>query len=114
MKRIVVIIYQYIAIFLTITKPSKNKYKMTKQCTICGEQGEEINWHYGAISCIACRKFFYRSETEPRDQYTCSGNVQNKCKITVENRAKCKLCRFLKCLSSGMNLVCKQLFIFFK
>ena len=81
---------------------------MTKKCTICGEVGEEINWHYGAISCIACKKFFYRSETEPRVQYTCLGNVQKKCKITVENRATCKLCRFLKCLSSGMNLVCKK------
>lgn len=28
---------------------------MTKQCTICGEEGEDINWHYGAISCIACK-----------------------------------------------------------
>jgi len=29
--------------------------KMTKQCTVCGEEGEEINWHYGAISCVACK-----------------------------------------------------------
>ena len=59
---------------------------------------------------IYLKKFFFRSETEPRGQYTCSGNVQKKCKITVENRANCKLCRFQKCKSSGMDLKCKFFF----
>jgi hypothetical protein len=69
-------------------------------CSVCGDTN--CNWHYGAVVCEACKKFFVRSITEPDRKYTCA--QQKECKINIMNRAACQYCRFQKCVEVGLDL----------
>jgi len=46
-----------IKFILTTKKSFHDQIKMVKEFIVCGEEGGEINWHYGAISCVACAVF---------------------------------------------------------
>ena len=74
--------------------------ELNRKCAVCGE--EDCNWYYGAIVCEACKKFFIRSETEIDRVYNCMG--KKNCNINKANRAACQYCRYMKCLSVGLDL----------
>lgn len=64
-------------------------------CCICGHA--EASWHYGAVVCEACRKFYVRCMKDKRNgNYKCV-NGSNDCEITVQTRANCQYCRKVKC-----------------
>lgn len=70
-------------------------------CPVCGDVTSGL--HYGARTCESCKLFFKRTiQLQRENSYTCSGRMQ--CVVNVQTRAWCKLCRFNKCLSSGMKV----------
>ena len=84
---------------------------MTNTCVICGETDidgstNNIGFHYGNISCVACKKFFIRSETNQQYlEYKCNNNkVNSNCSITIQSRTTCQFCRYNKCKQFNMNL----------
>lgn len=69
-------------------------------CQICG--CESSSWHYGAMACEACKKFFIRSHNDSRFlNYACV-QTHGKCKITLTTRSSCQSCRWEKCRRMGM------------
>lgn len=69
-------------------------------CVICSSKA--TGWHYGALTCEACKGFF-RRYLQKKIEYKCpkGGN----CQILSCNRgnANCSGCRLKKCLSYGMS-----------
>lgn len=64
-------------------------------CCICGHA--EASWHYGAVVCEACRKFYVRCKKDKRNGHYKCVNGSNDCEITVKTRANCQYCRKRKC-----------------
>uniref|UniRef100_A0A0K0FCJ2 Transcription factor HNF-4 homolog (inferred by orthology to a D. melanogaster protein) n=1 Tax=Strongyloides venezuelensis TaxID=75913 RepID=A0A0K0FCJ2_STRVS len=67
-----------------------------ENCVICGRSAN--CYHYDIISCNGCKTFFRRSVLANKN-YKCrfNGKCINGC------TARCKKCRFDKCLNSGMD-----------
>lgn len=69
-------------------------------CVICS--GKATGWHYGALTCEACKGFF-RRYLQKKIEFKClkGGN----CQISSCNRGNtnCSGCRLKKCLSYGMS-----------
>lgn len=78
----------------------KQQQQNEQNCAICNEPF--ANWHYGAVVCEACKKFFIRSQTDQKRIYACIG--EQKCNVTLASRACCQFCRLAKCISVGMSL----------
>ncbi len=55
--------------------------------------------HYGAVSCEGCKGFFKRCLLKNETLRCYLGSM---CEITVEDRNKCKACRFNRCIAAGM------------
>ncbi|GAU96276.1 hypothetical protein RvY_07744 [Ramazzottius varieornatus] len=68
-------------------------------CKIC--DGPATGVHYGVVSCEGCKAFFKRG-LKRSHEYKCY--LGGSCQIAFENRGRCKLCRFEKCVAQGMNL----------
>nr|pir steroid/thyroid/retinoic nuclear hormone receptor homolog nhr-35 - Caenorhabditis elegans [Caenorhabditis elegans] len=66
-------------------------------CHICSDVA--TGRHYGAIACNGCKGFFRRTV---RRNYEYHCRFESKCEIDKHNRAVCRYCRFMKCISSGM------------
>uniref|UniRef100_A0AC35UBH4 Nuclear receptor n=1 Tax=Rhabditophanes sp. KR3021 TaxID=114890 RepID=A0AC35UBH4_9BILA len=67
------------------------------KCLVC--EAEATGHHYKSITCEGCKGFFRR--TVQRDlKYICKKSED--CLINEETRNNCQKCRFLKCISSGM------------
>jgi len=72
-----------------------------KVCTVCGAKAGK-HTYYGGQVCPSCRAFFRRSvQSNCRSSFQCSDGAEN-CKITLNSRKKCQLCRYKQCLKSGM------------
>ncbi|XP_067932594.1 uncharacterized protein [Watersipora subatra] len=67
------------------------------KCRVCNARA--TGNHYGANTCEGCKGFFKRS-LEKADKYKCLNNEE--CAIEPDNRIKCKLCRYKRCLKLGM------------
>nr|ASL70510.1 nuclear receptor [Brachionus rotundiformis] len=74
------------------------KYNFGK-CRVCKSEATGI--HYGVSSCEGCKGFFKRSLTRHKN-YACKSN--KNCVIYPKQRKKCKFCRWMACLDSGMSL----------
>ena len=60
-------------------------------CKICSDKAKGL--HYGIITCEGCKGFFKRSILNNKHGgYYCFNN--DNCLITLENRNKCKKCRY--------------------
>jgi hypothetical protein len=79
------------------------KYSEFGNCKICKDSATGI--HYSVASCEGCKGFFKRSVLLKK-KYECYYDY--KCIISIENRIRCKGCRFKNCIDSGMSpsLVC--------
>uniref|UniRef100_A0A914CGX0 Nuclear receptor domain-containing protein n=1 Tax=Acrobeloides nanus TaxID=290746 RepID=A0A914CGX0_9BILA len=67
-----------------------------KNCLICGVPTSCL--HYDVFSCRGCKQFFRRSYLFAK-QYKCK--FKNDCNLKKD--AKCKACRYKKCIAVGMN-----------
>lgn len=70
-------------------------------CQVCG--AESGSWHYGAVVCEACKKFYIRSQTDSRYLTFACLTGKNVCEITAKQRS-CQCCRLLKCIRVGMSM----------
>uniref|UniRef100_A0A0N5B611 Nuclear receptor domain-containing protein n=1 Tax=Strongyloides papillosus TaxID=174720 RepID=A0A0N5B611_STREA len=73
------------------------RVEMAPFCCVCGDL-QHTNC-YGNYLCRGCFDFFKRSLEEKR-KYKCE--FKGECKITKENRTKCRYCRMKKCLDNGI------------
>lgn len=87
---------------LAVTRDKTNN-ESEHVCVICSDHS--AMWHYGAVVCEACKKFFIRSNKDRRE-YACV-NQDKMCNITISNRAVCQYCRLAKCIQVGMALKSK-------
>ena len=76
-------------------------------CSVCGETNS-TGWHFGTITCEACKKFFIRNSESEHEQFKCVRS--NNCVITKSTRTNCPQCRYQKCLQVGMNSNGKRTF----
>ncbi len=83
---------------MTLEKTTSETFN---SCNVCGECSDSIGWHYGAVTCQACKKFFWRSRGDESTKYLCK--MHKNCSITIATRAQCQYCRYEKCLKLGMN-----------
>ncbi|KAH3883471.1 hypothetical protein DPMN_007428 [Dreissena polymorpha] len=69
-------------------------------CKVCG--GKASGFHFGVITCEACKTFFRRALTH-KQTYICLGN--NECHVadTHKRLTNCSACRLQKCHSLGMS-----------
>ena len=82
-------------------KKKKKTVPLNFSCKICGEKCND-HQHFGAsMCCYSCKAFFRR---------TIKGNVTyppcqmgGNCQINSKNRSSCQTCRYLKCVSIGMD-----------
>ena len=82
-------------------------------CAVCScppPKGKSRHYSfYGAIVCLSCKAFFKRCFdcyiVEGELKHPCTGNSPGKCDVHFESKTKpkCKHCRYLKCISVGMN-----------
>ncbi|CAF3670563.1 unnamed protein product [Rotaria socialis] len=79
-----------------------NDLKEDEHCQVCGDLAS--GWHYGAITCEACKKFFLRSISpcNGKKQLKCQRNLS--CSMTKRSRTQCQYCRLQKCISVGMKI----------
>lgn len=68
-----------------------------KLCLVCGDLAS--GYHYGVLSCEACKAFFKRT-VQGNVTYSCLGSVN--CPMTKDKRKACQACRMQKCLVVGM------------
>jgi hypothetical protein len=73
---------------------------MKKVCTVCASK-TNVGLYYNAITCEACKKFFYRCSDNYQESKCISKT--DKCLITFNNRT-CIPCRLKKCLDAGMDI----------
>jgi len=73
-------------------------------CFVCNQvppEGEKHIYGYGGTVCPSCRAFFRRAHQKTRNPlFICK--EQSECTINVDNRRKCKKCRYNLCLRAGM------------
>ncbi|XP_060595899.1 nuclear receptor ROR-beta-like [Ruditapes philippinarum] len=67
-------------------------------CKICG--GNSTGYHFGAITCEACKAFFRRALIH-KQEYKCSKN--DNCEIILKRAGNCSACRLKKCYDLGMS-----------
>lgn len=67
-------------------------------CKVCGAKAS--GYHFGAITCEACKVFFRRSLTR-QTSYQCTND--GNCKILSNRRISCSFCRLKKCGELGMS-----------
>ncbi len=71
-------------------------------CPVCTRPTGKHSY-YGGRVCVSCRGFFRRSvQNKHYPLFRCVQGGQ--CRIDSQSRMSCKLCRFQKCLSSGMKI----------
>ena len=71
------------------------------KCQICSSKAESekvLYVHYGARSCLKCKHFFRRNANKEIKK-KCNLN----CDISNKGRKACKVCRYEKCLTVGMD-----------
>uniref|UniRef100_H2YY61 Nuclear receptor n=2 Tax=Ciona savignyi TaxID=51511 RepID=H2YY61_CIOSA len=68
-------------------------------CVVCGDKA--TGYHYRCITCEGCKGFFRRTVQKGLHQaYQCKQD--EKCKINKVSRNQCQLCRYKKCITTGM------------
>jgi len=70
-------------------------------CYVCGET-KSTGWHFGAVTCEACKKFFIRNLECEAPQLKCA-RATHSCVVTKATRANCPACRYRKCQQVGMS-----------
>ena len=71
----------------------------SETCQICSSKSEKVLYvHYGARSCLKCKHFFRRHASK-EIRKKCDLN----CDISNKGRKACKVCRYEKCLTVGMD-----------
>ncbi len=78
----------------------------TQVCVICHIDTKSYHLNYGVSSCLSCRAFFRRIvQQKMKTEMKCKGGTAatgEPCRITPDNRKKCKKCRYEACLKAGM------------
>jgi hypothetical protein len=75
--------------------------KTKKLCEVCGDIAKSL--HFGGLSCDSCKAFFRRSvHKDAYLQFTCG--YDHVCLINKQTRKACQKCRFIKCMSIGMEM----------
>jgi hypothetical protein len=67
-------------------------------CKVCVDKAS--GYHFGAVTCEACKVFFHRSLGRDKD-YRCKTKTK-KCEVTHMKKPICAYCRLAKCYSLGM------------
>lgn len=67
-------------------------------CKVCG--GLATGYHFGVITCEACKAFFRRALIHKQD-YKCARN--DNCDIVGKKLSNCSACRLRKCFDIGMS-----------
>ncbi|XP_060553152.1 nuclear receptor subfamily 1 group D member 2-like [Ruditapes philippinarum] len=70
-------------------------------CKVCG--GESTGYHFGVITCEACKAFFRRSLVQKRKPKCKKNGELGKCHIDFTKSNNCSACRLSKCLKLGMS-----------
>lgn len=82
-------------------QPSYEKKKMKDALLICVVCGSSANgYNFGAIVCESCKAFFRRNARKDPTTFHCDTN--GGCRITLETRRTCSVCRLAKCFDCGM------------
>eukprot|EP00095_Tigriopus_kingsejongensis_P006343 snap_masked-scaffold804_size94796-processed-gene-0.11 protein:Tk06343 transcript:snap_masked-scaffold804_size94796-processed-gene-0.11-mRNA-1 annotation:"estrogen-related receptor isoform x4" len=72
-------------------------------CPVCGNVAGKHSY-YGGQVCSSCRAFFRRSVLgKSYSGFKCAQDVT--CQINSKSWKSCRLCRFQKCLQSGMKII---------
>ncbi|CAF0892663.1 unnamed protein product [Didymodactylos carnosus] len=69
------------------------------RCRVCLDKATGA--HYGVPTCEGCKGFFKRSILR-KEKYRCY--FGDSCIINLDNRNRCKSCRFRKCMNEGMSV----------
>ncbi|PSN57642.1 hypothetical protein C0J52_05416 [Blattella germanica] len=77
----------------------KSRRTQIRNCAICGDKAHSL--HFGGLSCDSCKAFFRRSvQSGAFRGFSCSR--LGGCILTITTRRSCQKCRFMKCVSVGM------------
>lgn len=79
-------------------------------CVICGPGEKATGYHFGAMTCEACKAFFRRTVRRNRS-YSC--RMDRVCDVNKDTRNQCQYCRLQKCLRKGMKKDCKSKSMYF-
>ena len=77
-------------------------------CTVCGPGIKATGYHFGALTCEACKAFFRRTV---RKDVKHSCRLDRACEINKDTRNQCPYCRYQKCIRMGMKRVGKSVSI---
>lgn len=72
-------------------------------CVVCGFIDQDpihpkVGFHYGALSCEACKLFFRRTGMNGKTINECK---TKDCEVVCDKRAQCPECRYKKCIAVG-------------
>ena len=71
-----------------------------KLCAVCGACAS--GRHFGAYTCESCKLFFLRL-TQGKNARPLKCAKDERCNIQSRLRSVCRLCRYKKCIASGMS-----------
>lgn len=89
--------------------PSEMGLTYPLMCVVCGYADPDqihpkVGFHYGALSCEACKLFFRRMGNNQNGKDRLIPTCKTKdCEIFSNNRASCPECRYKKCIAVGKN-----------
>lgn len=89
--------YNYPALEVQDGQLAVESVEVQEFCQICGD--EPSGYHYGVLSCEGCKCFYRRSLNRVYPV-----NCDRKCTVSVNTRRNCRVCRFQKCITSGMSI----------
>lgn len=79
-------------------KKKKSRAVPLPPCKVCG--GTSTGYHFGVITCEACKAFFRRALIH-KQEYKCARD--NSCNIVDKKQGNCSACRLKKCFELGMS-----------
>ncbi|KAL4225107.1 Estrogen receptor [Mactra antiquata] len=79
-------------------EPGPNSTVPLPPCKVC--TGSATGYHFGVITCEACKAFFRRALIH-KHEYRCVRD--NRCTIVDKKLGNCSACRLKKCIDVGMS-----------